>query len=133
MNAPASSDRPSISAAAHAPLSESRFQDLVRSSIEFQWGRFAYYKQLCARQNLALADLMALIADGAYHRLPSVASSAFKLSKGLIEDLNDLSGPGVFQVSSSTSGDPSYIYTSPEELATSPSATAKPSASPGCG
>jgi hypothetical protein len=117
MNAPASPDRPSAPAAARAPLSESLFQDLVRSSIEFQWGRFAYYKQLCARQNLALADLMALIADGAYHRLPSVASSAFKLSKGLIEDLNDLSGPGVFQVSSSTSGDPSYIYTSPEELA----------------
>jgi hypothetical protein len=111
MNAP-----DSISASP-APLSEIGFQDLVRSSIGHQWTRFVYYRQLCARQNLALADLMALIADGAYHKLPSVASSAFKLSKGLVEDLNDLSGPGVFQVSSSTSGDPSYIYTSPEELA----------------
>jgi hypothetical protein len=117
MNAPSSSDRPSAPATARAPLSESLFQDLVRSSIEFQWGRFAYYRQLCARQNLVLADLMAVIADGAYHRLPSVASSAFKLSKGLVEELNDLSGPGVFQVSSSTSGDPSYVYTGPEELA----------------
>lgn len=102
---------------AATPLSESRFRELVRSSIEHQWSRFAYYRHLCARQNLALMDLMAFIADGAYHKLPSVASSAFKLSKGLVEELNDLSGPGLFQVSSSTSGDPSYVYTSPEELA----------------
>jgi len=105
------------SIAAEAVLSESRFQDLVRASIGHQWTRFAYYRHLCAGQGLSLADLMSIIADGAYHRLPSVASSAFKLSKGLIEELNDLSGPGVFQVSSSTSGDPSYVYTSPEELA----------------
>ncbi len=46
-----------------------------------------------------------------------MASPAFKLSKGLVDELNDTSGPGVFQVSSSTSGDPSYVYTSPDELA----------------
>ena len=114
---PAASTASAIPAVRTAPLSESAFQDLVRSSIEFQWARFAYYRLLCARQDLGLSDLQAFIADGAYHRLPSVASTAFKLSKGLIEDLNDLSGPGVFQVSSSTSGDPSYVYTSPEELA----------------
>ena len=63
------------------------------------------------------ADLAAFVADRAYHKLPGVAASAFKLSKGLIEELNDLDVPGVFQVSSSTSGDPSYIYTAPRELA----------------
>jgi hypothetical protein len=101
----------------NAANTEARFQDLVRSSIGYQWSRFPYYRHLCASQGLTLADLMLIIFDGAYHRLPSVASTAFKLSKGLVEDLNDLSGPGVFQVSSSTSGDPSYVYTSPEELA----------------
>ena len=100
-----------------APFSESGFRDLVRANIEFQWDRFAYYRQLCAKRNVTRADLVGFIADGAYHKLPSVASTAFKLSKGLIEELNDLAAPGVFQVSSSTSGDPSYIYTSPEELA----------------
>ena len=114
---PATSFAPAASRPCAAALSESGFQDLVRSSIEFQWGRFAYYRRLCARQDLSLADLQAFIDEGAYHRLPSVASTAFKLSKGLIGDLNDLSGPGVFQVSSSTSGDPSYVYTSLEELA----------------
>jgi hypothetical protein len=99
------------------PDAKFRFQDQVRACIDHQWGTFAYYKNLCAQQNLSLADLHAIIADCAYHQLPSVASPAFKLSKGLVEDLNDLSRPGVFQVSSSTSGDPSYVYTSPEELA----------------
>ena len=100
-----------------APLTERSFRELVRASVESQWQRFAYYRQLCARRNIYLADLLAIIADGAYHRLPSVASSAFKLSKGMIEELNDLTVPGVFQMSSSTSGDPSYIYTGPAELA----------------
>ena len=104
-------------AARPARISESSFRDLVSSSVESQWDRFAYYRNLCGRQNVALADLRAFIVDGAYHRIPSVAASAFKVSKGLVEELNDLSGPGVFQVSSSTSGDPSYIYTSPAELA----------------
>ena len=98
-------------------LTERSFQELLRASVESQWQRFAYYRQLCARRNIYLADLLAIIADGAYHRLPSVASSAFKLSKGMIEELNDLSVPGVFQMSSSTSGDPSYVYTGPAELA----------------
>jgi hypothetical protein len=108
---------PSAPGARMAPLSESGFRDLVRASIESQWDRFAYYRQLCAKRNVTRADLVAFVGAGAFHQLPSVASSAFKLSKGLIEDLNDLAVPGVFQVSSSTSGDPSYIYTSPEELA----------------
>ncbi len=96
---------------------ESSFRDLVRASVESQYGRFAYYRQLCERRRVTLADLRAFVADGAYHRIPAVASSAFKLSKGLVEELNDLSRPGVFQISSSTSGDPSYVYTGPEELA----------------
>src|SRR5512142_3508685 len=93
------------------------FRDLVKASVESQWDRFAYFRNLCGRRNVSLAALRAFIADGAYDRIPGVAASAFKVSKGLAEELNDLSGPGVFQVSSSTSGDPSYVYTSPAELA----------------
>ncbi len=96
---------------------ESSFRDLVRAGIESQYGRFAYYRQLCARRGVSFADLLAFVDDGAYDRLPAVASTAFKLSKGLVEELNDLSAPGVFQLSSSTSGDPSYVYTAPEDLA----------------
>lgn len=100
-----------------AEVAERRFRERLRASIEYQWARFPYYRELCRRSRLTLADLLLIIADGAYHRLPAVVSTAFKLSKGLVESLNDLAVPGVFQVSSSTSGDPSYVYTSPDELA----------------
>src|SRR4030065_708000 len=106
--------------AATSSLSAPLFQDLVRSSIEYQWNRFAYYRQLCARQGLNLPDLLAFIADDAYHRLPSVVSSALELPKGVVEGRNGFSGPGFFQVSSSPSGDPSYVYASPEELESIP-------------
>jgi hypothetical protein len=111
------SPRAGAQAAGADILSESGFRELLRCSVSHQWDRFAYYRNLCARRGLGLADLAAFIEAGAYDRLPSIASTAFKLSKGLLEDLNDLSAPGVFQVSSSTSGDPSYVLTSPEDLA----------------
>ncbi len=100
-----------------SPRPDRSFQDLLCAGIESQWRRFAYYRRLCTRRNVFLADLLAFAADGAYHRIPAVSSSAFKLSRGLVEELNDLSVPGVFQISSSTSGDPSYVYTGPAELA----------------
>ena len=97
--------------------SDGRFQAIVRAGIEHQWDRFSYYRNLCARKNLSRADLAAIAADGAYDRLPGVVSTAFKRSKDLMEDLSDLAVPGTFQVSSSTSGDPSYVYTNLEDRA----------------
>lgn len=103
---------PSEPSAPSPALSDRQFQDLTLSDIEYQWATFAYFRNLCARKGLARADLVSIVANGDYSRLPSVVSTAFKLSKGLLGDLNDLSAPGIFQVSSSTSGDPSYVYTS---------------------
>jgi|GEM_PF-812398 len=111
---------PSIRAASardRAPALAPGFRELLRASILHQYDRFDYYRRLCTHGNLARRDLESIVTDGAYYRLPSVVSTAFKLSKGLIEDLNDLSAQGVFQVSSSTSGDPSYVLTSPDDLA----------------
>jgi hypothetical protein len=93
------------------------FQASVRAGIEHQWDRFSYYRNLCVRRNLSRDDLGAIVADGAYDRLPSVLSTAFKRSKDLVEDLSDLAVSGTFQVSSSTSGDPSYVYTSLDDRA----------------
>jgi hypothetical protein len=98
-------------------MDEKKFQSILRAAIESQWDRFPYYRNLCGREGLGRADLLMIIDHEEYHRIPGVVSPAFKLSKGLTGDLNDLSGPGAFQVSSSTSGDPSYIYTSSAELA----------------
>ncbi len=96
---------------------DTRFRDLVSAAVEDQWGRFPYYRTLCSRSGRTLADLRAMVSAESYHDIPAVAATAFKRSKDLVGQLNDSSGPGAFQVSSSTSGDPSYVYTSADELA----------------
>ena len=92
------------------------FKEALLESVSSQWERFAYYRTLCAGQGIGFPDIKRFIADEEYHRIPSVASSAFKLSRGLIGELNALLAPGVFQVSSSTCGDPSYVYADDSEL-----------------
>lgn len=98
------------------PPDSPAFADALLASLECQWERFPYYRHLCARRGVALEDLRAFVRAGDFSRVPSVATPAFKRSKGLLRELNDLSAPGDLQVSSSTSGDPSYVLTSPEEL-----------------
>ena len=94
---------------------ESHFKELLYESVKTQWEKFHYYRTICKKKGFKLEDLKKIIDNEEYYQLPSVVATAFKKSKGLIRDLNDLSMDGKFQVSSSTSGDPSYIYTSPIE------------------
>lgn len=96
-------------------MNEQTFGALLLENITSQWKRFPYYKHLCDGQGISLPDLKAFVEAQEYHRVPSVLSSAFKLSKGLLLDLNDLSVPGIMQVSSSTSGDASFVHTSNAE------------------
>lgn len=96
-------------------LDEARFQELMLESITRQWNTFDYYKVLCKRENIGLKDLQHAVENKEYFRIPTVITTAFKKSKNLVNELNDLSVEGVFQVSSSTSGDPSFIYTSDNE------------------
>jgi phenylacetate-coenzyme A ligase PaaK-like adenylate-forming protein len=96
-------------------MKESEFKELLKQSIDHQWGTFTYYRTVCKNKNLRLDDLNKAIDNGDYFILPGIVSTAFKKSHGLVSDLNDFSRPGIFQVSSSTSGDPSYLYTSQNE------------------
>lgn len=61
---------------------------------------------------MGLKDLQHAVEREEYFRIPTVITTAFKKSKNLVNELNNLSVEGFFQVSSSTSGDPSFIYTS---------------------
>ncbi len=94
---------------------EPHFKEILHESIRKQWEKFDYYRILCKKKGYNQEDLKKIIDNEEYYNLPSVIATAFKKSRGLIENLNDLSMEGKFQVSSSTSGDPSYIYTSPVE------------------
>ena len=96
---------------------DSDFKYLLYENIIKQWEKFDYYRIICKKKGYRLEDLKKIINNEEYYHLPSVISTAFKKSRGLIKNLNDLSMDGKFQVSSSTSGDPSYIYTSPVESA----------------
>jgi len=97
---------------------ENDFKESLRECVCRQWETFPYYKKLCEKKGLHLEDLKKAIDNEEYYILPGVASMAFKKSRGLTDELNDLSGMGIFQVSSSTSGDPSYVYTHADEFET---------------
>lgn len=103
-------------AAPRTEKDESGYRELLKECIIGQWETFEYYRNLCKAKGLSLVDLKKVIDNEEYYILPGVASDAFKKSRGLVTDLNDLTAAGRFQVSSSTSGDPSYLYTSQAEL-----------------
>jgi hypothetical protein len=98
-------------------MNESRFKDLLTENIVNQWAKFLYYRTLCKKRGRNIDDLKNAIRNEEYYRIPGVVAAAFKKSRGLVGELNDLSMTGRFQVSSSTSGDPSYVYTCDDQLA----------------
>jgi hypothetical protein len=99
-------------------MDESKFKESLKESITAQWHNFEFFRNICARKEKTLGDLIKAIDNEEYYQIPAIVTTAFKKSRGLFHDLNDFSQKGVFQVSSSTSGDPSYIYTNQPELTT---------------
>lgn len=97
-------------------MDESQYKELLKESITSQWNKFEYFRNICKRKNRKIQDLLIAIDDEEYYQIPAVAATAFKKSKGLLKELSDFSQNGKFQVSSSTSGDPSYIFTNQDEL-----------------
>jgi hypothetical protein len=97
-------------------MDESQYKELLKESITAQWDKFEYFRNICRKKKRNIQDLMKAIDYEEYYQLPAIASTAFKKSKGLLKELNDFSQGGKFQVSSNTSGDPSYIFTNKAEL-----------------
>jgi hypothetical protein len=96
-------------------MDESQFKELLIESITSQWNKFEYFRNICKRKKRSFRDILKAIDNEEYYEIPAVVATAFKKSKGLIKELSDFSQPGKFQVSSSTSGDPSYIFTNQAE------------------
>jgi hypothetical protein len=97
-------------------MDESQYKELLKESITFQWDKFQYFRNICKKKNRSIYDILKAIDNEEYYRIPAISTAAFKKSKGLYKELNDLSQEGKFQVSSNTSGDPSYIFTNTAEL-----------------
>lgn len=97
-------------------MDESQYKELLKESITTQWDKFEYFRNICKKKKRSIHDIIVAIDNEEYYQIPAIVATAFKKSKGLIKELNDFSQDGKFQVSSSTSGDPSYIYTNQAEL-----------------
>jgi hypothetical protein len=97
-------------------MNESQYKDLLKESITFQWDKFEYFRTICKKKKRNIYDILKAIDGEEYYQIPSIPATAFKKSKGLSKELNDFSQIGKFQVSSNTSGDPSYIFTNMAEL-----------------
>jgi hypothetical protein len=95
---------------------ESQYKEMLKESITVQWDKFEYFRNICKKKNRNVHDLIKAIDYEEYYRIPAIAATAFKKSKGLLRELNDFSQKGKFQVSSNTSGDPSYVFTNQTEL-----------------
>lgn len=89
----------------------------IFQAIERQYATYDYYRYTVAESGLTIADLKRVIENEEYYRLPSVVTLDFKISAAKTRLLNSLDrNDGTFMVSSSTSGDVSYIYCSQSDL-----------------
>lgn len=89
----------------------------IFQAIEKQYSTYEYYRDAVAKAGLTRSDLKQVIENQEFYRLPSVVTLDFKISAAKTELLNDLKrNDGTFMVSSSTSGDISYMYCSPADL-----------------
>jgi hypothetical protein len=97
-------------------MNESKYKELLKESITSQWEKFEYFRNICKKKKRSIRDIISAINNEEYYRIPAITATAFKKSKGLYKELNDFSQIGKFQVSSNTSGDPSYVFTNKTEL-----------------
>ena len=90
----------------------SEFDDRLTETMERQHRSFAPYRSLCDSQGVTWPDIKAMIAAEEFYAIPAIPSSWFKRDRGkdTFQELADQQKPGQWHVSSTTSGDPSYIW-----------------------
>ncbi|MBN1965259.1 MAG: hypothetical protein JW910_11485 [Anaerolineae bacterium] len=88
------------------------FHERLAEVIDRQYALYEPYRTLCAMEDVSREDLHALITDDALHAIPAIPAEWFKRDKGkgLFKQLANFDLPGAWLISSSTSGDPSYIW-----------------------
>ncbi len=92
--------------------SESDFHERLKEVMDSQYWRFEVYRSLCEKEGVRLDDIKAMIDSGELHSIPAVPADSFKrdMSQGRFRELADFEKPGAWLVSSSTTGDPSYVW-----------------------
>ncbi len=99
-------------------------KEKLKETFITMYEKFPFYQEVCKNENITKKDLEKIIDNEEFYKLPGVWAESFKRGKGLIEEINDKTAISqykkgdvlYFQMSSSTSGDPSYVLTNEEEL-----------------
>ena len=88
----------------------SNFNIQLLASLKQQFERFDIFKKMCDKCGLStIADVERAVESADWAALPAISDRLFKRSAGLFGKLK-YDVPGLWHVSSSTSGDPSYVW-----------------------
>ena len=92
--------------------------DALSEAMGKQYRTFAPYRALCDSQGVSWPDIKAMIAAEELYGIPAVPSRWFKRDAGrdTFRDLADQQQAGQWHVSSTTSGDPSYVWRTPADV-----------------
>ncbi|NMC05973.1 MAG: hypothetical protein GYA24_12220 [Candidatus Lokiarchaeota archaeon] len=86
------------------------FNNQLLASLKRQMESIDIYKKMCEKCGLSSpADIERTIESADWAALPAISDRMFKRSVGLFSKLK-YNVPGLWHVSSSTSGDPSYVW-----------------------
>jgi hypothetical protein len=88
----------------------SDFKTLMLASLKQQFDSIDIYKKMCDKCGMSTsADIERTVESADWAALPAISDRMFKRSAGLFGKLK-YNVPGLWHVSSSTSGDPSYVW-----------------------
>nr|MDO8085588.1 hypothetical protein [Candidatus Sigynarchaeum springense] len=88
----------------------SDFKTKMNASLKKQFETFDIYKKICGKCGISTSkDIERAVESADWAALPAISDRLFKRSAGFFAKLK-YNVPGLWHVSSSTSGDPSYVW-----------------------
>jgi hypothetical protein len=96
----------------------SELNDRLSEAMKKQYRSFVPYRSLCDSQGVTWPDIKVMIAAAELYAIPAIPCSWFKRDRGkdMFRDLADRQKAGQWHVSSTTSGDPSYVWRTPADV-----------------
>ena len=89
--------------------------DEIAEAIQKQARDFEIYQKFISLEGINAPDIPYIVQDGELPKIPPLPVEYFKKSNNLFHELARISLPGRWNVSSSTGGDPSYVYRTPDD------------------
>ncbi|MCD6590560.1 MAG: hypothetical protein J7K72_01150 [Candidatus Aenigmarchaeota archaeon] len=106
------------------PVTKKKYGEFLKdleNALLNQFESYEIYRKLCKFRGIEEKDLEKIVHNGELWYIPSIPASFFKIRtpegkrNDLVENLANKKKPGEYSVSSSTSGNPSYVYRTSED------------------